>query len=119
MDYAIVMGEDGMPQMTYDKADNIFNNILLSWTIRRGAFVYRPTFGNRFHLLKKNTARTEALAEEYGKESLQWLLDTGKAIKVEVTALRDGNDRNRLNLLAEVTQADGLIVTFSHFVRIV
>ncbi|MDH5298118.1 MAG: phage GP46 family protein [Desulfobulbaceae bacterium] len=119
MDFAIVMGDDGLPQMTYDRAATIFNNIVLSWTIRRGSLFVRPLFGNRFHLLKKNTARTEALAEEYGKEALQWLLDTGKAIAIRVTAQRDANDRNRLNMRAEVTQADGLVVTFDHFVRIV
>lgn len=105
--------------MTFEPAEDIFNNIVLSWTIRRGAFFAAPWFGNRFHLLKKNTARTEALAEEYGREALAWLLETGRASNIRVTARRDmTQDRNRMMLWAEGTQADGRVVTFERFVEV-
>ena len=119
MDFAIVMNE-GCGEMTFDEADTIFNNVYLSWTIRKGTFFADPEFGSRFHLLKKNTQHTAALAEEYGREALQWLLETGRAVKIKVQAARDSlRDPSRLNLLAEVIQSDGRLVSFEHFVEVV
>jgi len=119
MDYAITM-QDGQGQMTFDKAENIFNNIYLSIKIRRGSFFVNPEFGSRLHLLKKNTPRAAGLAEEYVKEALQWLLDTGRATTVEVYAERDTlQDASRLKLLVEVTQPDGAIVPFEDFVEVI
>lgn len=119
MDFAIAM-QEGQAAMTFEPASNIFNNVYLSLTIKQGAFFAAPGFGNRFHLLKKNSARTEALVEEYGKEALKWLLDTGRAESVKVYAQRDTlRDTTRINLLVEVVQVNGQLVRFEHFVEVV
>jgi phage gp46-like protein len=121
MDFKI-MTEDAVGQMTFDKADNILNNIFLSLMVPKGSFFQAPDFGSRLHLLKraKNTEKTAALAEEYCKEALQWLIDTGRAKKIEVFSQRDRlQDLNRLKLLVEVTQADGRQVSFETFVEVV
>lgn len=121
MDFKI-MTEDAIGQMTFDKADNIFNNVFLSLMIEKGSFFQNPEFGSRLHLLKraKNTEKTAALAEEYCKEALQWLIDAGRAKKIEVFTQRDRlQDLNRLKLLVEVTQADGRQVSFETFVEVV
>ena len=98
------------------------NNIYLSLIVRRGSFFQNTDFGSRLHLLKraKNTEKTAALAEEYCKEALQWLIDTGRATKINVYTQRDRlQDLNRLKLLAEVTQADGRQVSFETFVEVI
>lgn len=119
MDFAIAM-QDGRGEMTFEMAENIFNNIYLSLKVRKGSFFQNPEFGSRLHLLKKNTPRAAALAEEYAKEALQWLIDTGRSKKIEVFAERDRlQDLNRLKLLVEVTQADDKIVPFEDFVEVV
>ena len=119
MDYAIAM-QNGRGAMTFDKADTIFNNVYLSLTVRKGSFFANPEFGSRLHLLRKNTARTAALAEAYAKEALQWLIDTVKATTIEVTAQRNVlSDPCRLKLLVEVTQSDGQNITFEVFVEVV
>lgn len=121
MDFKVIT-EDAVGQMTFDKADNIFNNVYLSLMIEKGAFFQNPEFGSRLHLLKraKNTEKTAALAEEYCKEALQWLIDTGRAKKIEVFTQRDRlQDLNRLKLLVEVTQADERKVSFETFVEVV
>lgn len=121
MDFKIYT-EDTVGQMTFDKADNIFNNVFLSLMIEKGSFFQNPDFGSRLHLLKraKNTEKTAALAEEYCKEALQWLIDTGRAKKIEVFTQRDRlQDLNRLKLLIEVTQSDGKPVSFETFVEVV
>lgn len=121
MDFKILT-EDAVGQMTFDKSDSIMNNVFLSLMIEKGSFFQNPDFGSRLHLLKraKNTEKTAALAEEYCKEALQWLIDTGRAKKIEVFTQRDRiQDLNRLKLLVEVTQADGRQVSFETFVEVV
>ncbi len=121
MDFAIDMG-GGLGEMTFGKPEDIRNNVFLSLVVRKGSFFQNPSFGSRLHLLKraKNTAKTAQLAVEYAKEALQWLLDTDKARKVEVTAERDRTqDLHRLKLLVEVIQANEKRVSFSTFVEVV
>jgi len=121
MDFKIdINNQTGTGEMTFDKADTIMNNIYLSLTVEKGKFFQNPEFGSRLHLLQraKNTDQTAALAGEYCKEALQWLLDTGRAGKVDVYTERDA-ELNRLNLLAEVTQADGQQVSFETFVEVI
>lgn len=121
MDFKIHM-ENADGQMTFNKADNIFNNVFLSLMIQKGSFFQNPDFGSRLHLLKraKNTEKTAALAEEYCKEALQWLIDTGRAKKIDVYSQRDRiQDLNRLKLLVEVTQADGRQISFETFAEVV
>lgn len=119
MDFAIVL-QDGRPVMTLAAADTIFNNVYLSLTVRRGSWFQNPAFGSRLHLLSKNVPRAAALAEDYAREALQWLLDTGKATRIDVRSERDRmQDLHRLKLLVEVTQADGQTLPFEHFVEVV
>ncbi len=121
MDFAIAIN-NGRGEMTFDKADSIFNNVFLSLTIDKGSFFADPDFGSRLYLLKraKNTEQTARLARDYCREALQWLLDTGRATAVDIHTQRDRTqDLNRLKLLVEVTQADGRQVSFETFMEVV
>ncbi len=121
-DFKLIVNENGQSEMSFDKAEGIYNNIYLSLTIQRGSFFQNPDFGSRLHLLKraKNTAQTAASAKDYVLEALRWLLDTGKAEKIEVEVERDPlTDPHRLKLLVTVTQADGTEVTFTEFMEVV
>ena len=121
MDFKITT--DGITgQMTFEKADSITNNIYLSLMVEKGSFFQNTDFGSRLHLLKraKNTEKTAALAEEYCKEALQWLLNIGRATKINVYSERDRlQDLNRLKLLIEVTQSDGRQISFQTFTEVV
>ncbi len=122
MDFNINIGTNGQGTMTFDTATTIMNNVWLSLMIDKGSWFFNPDFGSRLYLLKraKNTEHTAALAREYCKEALQWLLDTGRAVEIQVFSQRDRlQDLNRLKLLVEVTQADGNTVTFETFVEVV
>lgn len=122
MDFKILTDEDAMGQMTFDPAEDIMNNVFLSLMVKRGSWFQNPEFGSRLHLLQraKNTEKTAALAEEYCKEALEWLIDTGRATNVAVYTERDRTqDLHRLKFLVEVTQADGRQVTFERFVEVV
>lgn len=124
MDFAIEIATDGSAsgKMTFDKADTIMNNVYLSLMVRRGSFFQNPEFGSRLHELsrEKNTEHTASLVREYCKEALKWLIDCGRATKVDVYTERDPSvDPYRIKFLVEVTQADGRVVSFETFVEVV
>lgn len=126
MDFLIDIATDSSAAgaMTYEQATdgNLMNNIYLSLVIKRGAWFQNPNFGSRLHLLQraKNTEQTAALAEEYCKEALQWLIDTGRARNIDVIAQRDrSQDLHRLLLQVTVTATTGEPVTFTTFVEVV
>jgi phage gp46-like protein len=120
MDFALAKSGPDLGAMTFDKATDLYNNVYLSLMISRGSWFANPAFGSRFHLLKKNVPRAAALAEEYAREALQWLLDTGRARKIEVNAERDpGQDLNRLKLEVRVTAKDGRPLVFERFIEVV
>ena len=118
MDFAIAYGNFAA-DMTWEPVETIANNVWLSLNVRRGTLFAAPRFGHRLHLLKKNTARTAALAEAYTREALQWLVDIGRAVSVDVSAERDPvNYPNRMLLRGTVVQADGRRVPFEQFVEV-
>jgi len=124
MDFAIQIDSAGLGRMTLDHAEdgNLLNNIYLSLMVRKGAFFQNMDFGSRLHLLQraKNTAQTEALAIEYCREALAWLIDTGRVRKFDFYAERDRTqDLHRLKLLIEATRPDGGVVAFTTFVEVV
>jgi len=122
MDFKILTDEDAMGQMTFDPAEDIMNNVFLSLMVKRGSWFQNPEFGSRLHLLQraKNTEKTAALAEEYCKEALRWLIDTGRATRIDVHTQRDRTqDLHRLKFIVEVTEANGRQVTFERFVEVV
>lgn len=123
MDFALeINNQNGIAAMTFDKASTMMNNIWISLTVKRGSFFADTEFGSRLHLLQryKNTDQTERMAVDYCKEALQWMLDSGKAKKVEAFAQRDRTQNlNRLNLLVEVTPVNGPLVSFETFIPVV
>jgi phage gp46-like protein len=124
MDFALTIdNQTGLAQMTFDQTTTLMNNIYLSLTVQQGSFFANTSFGSRLHLLRraKNTETTKRLAMDYCREALQWLINTGKAVAVDVYAERDRTqDLHRLKLLVEVTPYTGADpVAFSIFVEVI
>lgn len=120
MDFRIDM-VDGLPEMTFEKSPDIRNNVLLSLLVEQGSWFFNPKFGSRLHLLRREklAPRVVDLAVSYAKEALQWLIDCGKALSVEVTAEIDRTlVAGRVLLLVQVRQANGTPVEFRHFVEV-
>lgn len=110
----------GQGEMTFTPAADIRNNIFLSLKIRRGAFFANPSFGLRSVRPAKNTARTAGLLKEYCTEALQWLIDTGKAVSVDVQVERDPAAwPDRMKILVTAVQADLTPVTFETFQEVI
>ncbi len=108
----------GLPVMTFDIADSIWNNIYISLTLKQGSFFAAPEFGSKLYTLNraKNTVRTEQKVKDYCKQALQWLLDTKRALSISIVTERLSG---RINFEISVTQANGVPVSFSSFVEVV
>lgn len=120
MDFKIeIDGADA--DMTFEKAESILNNIYLSLVVEQGSFFQNTNFGSRLHLIRgKNTDNTEILVKEYCKESLEWLITTGRATAVDVITERNMEiDLHLLKILITVTQANGQQIVFETFLEIV
>ncbi len=108
----------GIPQMTFDIADSMWNNIYLSLTIKQGSFFAAPEFGSKLYTLTraKNTAQTEQKVKDYCKQALQWLLDTKRALTISIITERLFV---RINFEISIVKANGVSVSFSNFVEVV
>jgi phage gp46-like protein len=77
-DYVIVKGDLSL-------SNDMMNNLYFSISIRKGSWFYDPSFGSNLHLLKpKAVADLPVRAKEYCEEALQWLIDSGRADKIDV-----------------------------------
>jgi phage gp46-like protein len=122
MDFKLdIDNQSGVASMTFEKTTdgNLSNNIYLSLVVQRGSWFQNPAFGSRLHLLQraKNTLRTEALAVEYCKEALQWLIEAGRVTAFDFYTER--KDLHRLNIMIVATKADGKQVSFTTFMEVV
>lgn len=108
----------GIPAMTFDQNDSMWNNIYLSLTVKQGSFFVAPDFGSMLYTLTraKNTARTEQKVKDYCKQALQWLLDTKRASAITIITQRLFG---RINFEVSVTKANGVPVSFSSFVEVI
>lgn len=123
MDFSIVISTDGAArgEMTFEAPgkNNLVNNVWLSLSVKKGSFFQRPDFGLKERGRMKNTERTAQIIVDDYKEALQWIVDTGKAKKIDVYAERDRTQNlDRLKILVEVMPADGDPVTFERFVEV-
>jgi phage gp46-like protein len=121
VDFAIqIKGAEA--QMTFDQTTSLGNNVYLSLMVKRGSFFQDPNFGSRLYLLQraKNTARNEGLAIAYAREALAWLVSSGRATKINVTALiNPAWSIWGMKFDVQVFQASGQSVTFTIYTPVV
>lgn len=113
-DIQIVVNADGTLGLSFDAfEDTIKNNMINSVMVPLGNFFQRPSFGSRVTAVIKITDNSLELIKSYVLESLQWLLDTGRAVSHEVEVTQA--DRHRIKIDLSTIQADGREITFAVF----
>ncbi|MFZ4216684.1 phage GP46 family protein [Enterobacter ludwigii] len=103
---------------TGSQTSTLQNAVYLRLTVPIGSWWADPTLGSRLYLLKreKDVARVRTLARQYAEQALQPILDDGRASSITVTANHPAN--GLLILLIEVTQANGEVMPFTHYVQV-
>ncbi len=111
----------GAPQR--DPAGGLANAVYLRLMTPLGAYWADAALGSRLHELQreKDLARVAILARQYAEQALAPIVADGRATAIDVATERakaaDGS--GRLNLLIEVTAANGERFTFQHPVKVI
>ena len=71
------------------------------------AFATNDTFGSRLWLLRRSTLTDKIAqqAEEYAREALQWMIDDKICSRIDVTVIRNGQERG--DMLVTPYKQDG------------
>lgn len=115
MNFALVMGPDGVWRMTWDRPTDISGLVWLSLNIEQGNFFNLPNYGLKTSDIRKVTANNITVLKQRVEQALAWLITTGKAKDLTVIVERDSSDYSRINWKVEITQADGLPLTVTGF----
>jgi len=101
-----------------DSSGGLMNAIVLRILTPLGSYWAEPLLGSRLHELQreKDVERVAVLAKQYSEQSLQGLLDDGRASAIDVQTRRDHD--GWLQLAIEVTSANGQRLTFNHPVKV-
>ncbi len=120
MDFTITPNSDGTPaDMSYDMSSGLFNNVYLSLSIAQGSWWFNPSFGLKKRGAMKNTPATASLLQGDYQLALKWLLSSSAATSIVVTPMAVPEDPFRLQIQSVVTAANGDVVTYSKYVRVV
>lgn len=113
-DYVIA---NGTPQR--DPAGGLANAVYLRLMTPLASYWADAKLGSRLHELQreKDISRVAVLAKQYAEQALAPIVADGRATKIDVSTERPGN--GRMNLLIEVTKADGERLTFKHPVKVI
>ncbi len=102
--------------MSHEAVSSLMNNVYLSIMTERGSFFQDRDFGMRRLVRAKNTERNALLAQSYAEDALAWIIDSGRASKIDVaTEINKSESLYRCKLLVEVTDPGGNTVTFELF----
>jgi phage gp46-like protein len=106
-----------------DAAGGLSNAVYLRLMTPLGSYWADPLLGSQLHLLQreKDLARVATLARQYAQQALAPLLDQGRVQQLDVSTQRvkSADGTGRLNLLIEVTSANGELLTFTHPVKVI
>ena len=105
--------------LTFTKNSDIRTDIFNSINIKKGSFFQNPDFGSELHTIKKLTDSNLLLARQYIQEATQWMINTGRAVSLDVIVERDSTDRGRMNLKITAVQPNGLIIVWEQYKRVV
>jgi len=111
--------QSGAIDQTFEKSGDIVNNIIITLAIKKGEWWHDPTFGVTHRPRLKNTPASARLIRQDIEQALQWIIDAGRAVAIQVETWRDDNNRHRLNVLITATQTDGRVVTYTTFREVV
>lgn len=119
MDVTISHDLTGSIDYTFTPVTTIMNNIILSLAIAKGTWWHDPNFGMTRRTRLKLTPATVRLIKQDAEQALQWLIDCGRAVSIEVTAERDNNNSHRVNLFVRALQNDGRLIEYTTFKGVV
>jgi phage gp46-like protein len=105
-------------KLTESLADVVRNNIIMSIMINKGELIDSPLLGSRRNEIKSGGINGARELEYYDREALQWIIDIGRAISIDIKTWPEPVQPERLNETIAATLPDGEIVPFNTFYRV-
>lgn len=115
MNFAIIQGDNGIPEMSWEKSEDISTSLYLSLGISHGTLFNNIDFGLKLDDIKKVTVNNIELIKSRIENALQWMLDIGKVKTIDIIVERDSKDINRIDIKVEAVQIDGTPINISMF----
>ena len=102
--------------MTFGECDDsITNNIYLSLKIKKGYWFHNAEFGSRLYLIKNTKDSSLKDAQNYSREAVQWMFDTGKIKSFSSFFERDKDVEGRINIAITCVAGDNRTINYSTF----
>ena len=115
MDFAIVQGNNGVAEMSWDKPTNISNLLYFSVSLPQGLMFNLPNFGLNLLDIKKLTDDKIELIQGRVEKAVQWIIDIGKARSIDVLVEKNAQAVGRVDIQIRAIQADGTPVSLDTF----
>ncbi len=115
MNFALEPGPNGTTVMSWDKPTTIFNEVWFSINTPYGSIINLPKFGLNLSDIKKLTDDKPALIQGRVEKCLQWIIDIGLGVSMEVSVLKSDAVVGRVDINAKVTESDGTVIDVDTF----
>jgi phage gp46-like protein len=103
--------------MNYALADSLKSNVFYSIMLPFNTVV--DNFGSRLHEIKKNNQDGRNMAVLYINQCLQWLIDTNRATKIDVTVEENKIVKSRIDILIAVSKSDKKQIVYKLYYDVV
>lgn len=118
MNFNVTIYKDGRSELSWDKSQDIGNNIYYSIHIKKGTLFNDPNFGLDLKDIKKITVNNIVLIKQRIENALKWILDLGRAKSILVKVEKDLQNINRINYSVDAVQADGIPVLTENYIEV-
>lgn len=118
MNFGIEVNNDGSASMTWDKSENIVNNVWLSLNTEQGSQFNNKSFGLKLSDIKKISANNIDLIYKRVAQALEWIKTLGRAKSIIVKVEKNLFNVNRIDYQVEIVQSDGIPITVNNFITV-
>ena len=118
MSFAFVNNNHNV-EMSTDSDDTILSDIVMCLSVKKGTWFFDPDFGHELDTVDRFSEDVVPLVEAIVKRAVQKIIDSGKAVSIDVSAETSRIAENRIDYVVRAVQADGQIITWSSFKEII
>ena len=99
--------------------DSLRNAVLLSINTRKGALVSAEWFGSTLHEVKSTNSEGVISSEKRVKDCLRWLVDTDRVSRIDVSAKRNAESAQRIDISGTMYRGQSSPISFQTFFEVV
>jgi hypothetical protein len=119
MNFQVFYNQNGIARTSWEKAEDVTNEIYISLAVTPGQMFYDLLFGLETRDIDVITDENIALIEQRATRSMtKAMVASGLASEVSIIITEDAVDKTRLNAAVKVKQIDGVEMQFEAFIQV-